>query len=80
MQAHDDSLLAAIGTAALHLAALVLLWLSGLIPALRDLRAPGPPVETTIEFTAADLKVAQAAAARSQPPPPPPQPQQLKPQ
>jgi colicin import membrane protein len=80
MQDRDDTTLAAVGTTALHVLALALMWLSGWIPALRDLRAPGPAVETSVEFTAADVQAAHAAAAKSQPPPPPPRPQQLKPQ
>ena len=79
MQSNEDIPLALVGTIVLHAAVLVALLIAGWIPPARDWRAPGPPVEATIQFTAADLKAAQAAAAAA-PPPPPPEEVQPKPQ
>ena len=86
MRTPEDNSVAAIGTALLHAFALALMLLAGWMPSWRDEAAPGDPVETTIEFTAADLKVAQAASvanakiAPPEPPPPPVPQQQPKPQ
>src|SRR5688572_32753748 len=76
MQSNEDIPLALIGTLVLHAAVLVALLIAGWIPSARDWRAPGPPVEATIQFTAADLKAAQAAAAAA---PPPPRPAEVQP-
>jgi colicin import membrane protein len=79
MQSNEDFPLATLGTLLLHAAVFVALLVAGWIPPAHDWRAPGPPVEASIQFTAADLKAAQAAAAAA-PPPPPPAETQPKPQ
>jgi colicin import membrane protein len=88
MRTPEDNSVAAIGTALLHAFALAMMLLAGWMPAWQDTAAPGDPVETTIEFTAEDLKQAQAtavAAAKLAPPEPPapvppPQPEAQAPQ
>ena len=80
MRTPEDNSVAAIGTALLHALALALMLLAGWMPAWQDEAAPGDPVETTIEFTANDLKVAQAAAAAAAKVAPPVPPAPVPPQ
>jgi colicin import membrane protein len=74
MRTPEDNSVAFVGTALLHLVAFALMLLAGWMPQWQDLAAPGEPVETTIQFTAADVRQAQAsaaAAAKVAPPVPP---------
>jgi colicin import membrane protein len=80
MQSREDIPVAAFGTLLLHGLALLVMLVSGWLPTSRDLLAPGPPVEATIQFTAADLEAAREFAKAAPEPPPPPAPPQPKPQ